>query len=202
NAITVTGNEVRFVGIQTADAGSGTDRVGIGLGDGNWTPTTTVITNAVVTRNLIHDIVEEKTFSAVGIVLGPSGTSGTGNVVADNMIYNVRANGTSGDQGIGVGVSGGDGDKVVYNSVLMSGDIDPGASTTATQSEAGIRVSATAATNLTLKNNAISIDVPSNTATLKHYAIVAPTSTYNWGTGGANNNDYFVNAANTQMAVG
>src|SRR5205085_445546 len=140
-------------------------------------------------------------FSALGIVLAGIG-SPSGNVVANNVLYNVRANGTSGDQGIGIDVSAGTGDTVAYNSILMTGDIDPGASTTATQSEAGIRIAATAPTNLTLKDNAISVDQTSNTATLKHYAIVAPSTSYAWGTGAANNNDYFVNGANTQMVLG
>ncbi|MBV9209951.1 MAG: VCBS repeat-containing protein [Acidobacteria bacterium] len=123
-------------------------------------------------------------------------------MVANNMLYGIRANGTSGDQGLGIGIAGGDGDKVVFNSILLTGDIDPGTSTTATQSEAGIRISSTTPTNLTLKNNAISVDVTSNTATLKHYTIVAPSTTYAWGTGGSNNNDYFINGSNTQMALG
>lgn len=201
NAVNITRNEIRFVGILAADAGAGTDRVGIGVGDFSWTPTTTAITNATVTRNLIHDIVEEKTFSSVGIVLGPSGTTATNNLVANNMIYNVRANGTSGDQGLGIGIAGGDADKVVFNSISLTGDIDPAASS-ATQSEAGVRVSSAAAvTNLMFMNNAISVDVTSNTATLKHYTFVKPSATYSFGTGGSNYNDYFVNAANAQMVL-
>lgn len=202
NAVAVTANEVRFVGIQAADTGGGTDRVGIGMGDFNWTPTTTAITNAVVTGNLVHDIVDDKTFSAVGIALGTSGTAATANLVANNMIYNLHANGTSGDQGVGIGVSGGDGDKVVYNSVSLGGDIDPATATTATQSEACFRISSASATNLTLKNNIGSIDATSNTSTLKHYAVVIPSGTYNWGTGGSNNNDWFFNGGNTQAVLG
>ncbi|MCU1267767.1 MAG: hypothetical protein JWM21_4085 [Acidobacteria bacterium] len=201
NAINITRNEVRFVGILATDTAGGTDRVGIGVGDFGWTPTTTAITSATVTRNSVHDIVEEKTFSAVGIVLGPSGITATNNLVANNMIYNVRADGTSGDQGLGIGIASGDGDKVVFNSISLTGDIDPGTSSTATQSEAGVRISSATATNLTFKNNAISVDQTSNTSTLKHYAFVKPSATYSFGTGGSDYSDYFVNAINTQTVL-
>ena len=202
NTINITRNEVRFVGILAADTAGGTDRVGIGAGDFNWTPSTTVITNASVTRNSVHDIVEEKTFSSVGIILAPSGVTTTNNLVANNMIYNVRADGTSGDQGVGLGIgAGGDGDKVVFNSISMTGDIDPGTSTTASVSEAGVRISSAGSTNLTFKNNAIFVDQTSNTAALKHYAFVKPSATYSFGTGGSDNNDYFVNGSNTQMVL-
>ena len=197
----VSENEVRFVGLVLPQAASGSDRVGIGIGTNTWTPSSTSVSNTTVTRNLVHDIVDEKTFSAAGIALAGSG-SPSGNVVANNMVYNVRANGTAGDQAIGLGVGAGDGDRVVHNSVLMTGDMDPGASTTSSVSAAGIRVSAATVANLTLKDNISSVDVTSNTATLKHYAIVIPSATYAWGTGGSNVNDLFVNAANTQMALG
>jgi hypothetical protein len=83
----------------------------------------------------------------------------------------------------------------------MTGDLDPSGSTNSSISSAGLRIASTTPANLTLKNNAISVDLTSNTATLKHYAIVAPSTAYAWGTGGANNNDYYVNAANTQMVL-
>jgi len=35
-----------------------------------------------------------------------------------------------------------------------------------------------------------------------HYAIVAPATTYAWGTGGSDNNDYYPNPANAQMVLG
>lgn len=201
NVVTISQNEVRFVGEVVANGASATDRVGIGVGGDNWVPTSSTVTSSVITRNLVHDIVDEKTFSSVGILVAGSG-SPSSNIVANNMLYNVRANGTSGDQGVGIGISDGNGDIVAFNSILMTGDIDPGASTTATQSQAGIRIASTTPTNLVLKNNSISVDNSSNTGTLRHYAIVAPSTSYAWGTGAADANDYYTNSGNAQMVLG
>jgi|GEM_PF-2691768 len=201
NNVTVTQNEVRFVGLLYAQAGSGTDRVGIGVGGNSWTPVSTTITNSTISRNLVHDVVEEKTYSAVGIVVAGSG-SPSGNLVANNMIYNIRANGTAGDQPVGLGIADGNGDKVVDNSILITGDLDPGSTTSASVSGAGILISATTPTNLILKDNIVSVDLTSNTTSLKHYAIVAPATTYAWGTGGLDFNDYYPNAGNPQMVLG
>jgi hypothetical protein len=155
-----------------------------------------------VTRNLIHDVVDERTYSAIGIGLAAAGT-GTGNVIANNMMYNLRGNGTAGDMTVGLCLSAGDGDKVVYNSMLLTGDLDPsGGPSSSSVSSAGIRIVSASVTNLTLKNNISNVDLTSNTSTLKHYAIIAPATSYAWGTGGANNNDYYVNASNTQMVLG
>ncbi len=199
--VSITGNEVRFVGGTYATTTSGADRMGIGLGAGGWSPTATATINSVVTGNLIHEVVEERTYSAVGIIVAGSGTP-SANLVANNMIFGVRSNGTAGDQSIGLGIGGGDGDTVAYNSISLSGDLDPGTATSASYSGCGIRISSTTPANLTLKDNIISVDYTSNTATLMHFAIVAPATTYAWGTGGSNNNDYFVNAANPQMVLG
>jgi len=201
NAGTISGNEVRFVGGDLANMVSGTDRAGITIGtDASWTPTSTAVSNTSIVRNSIHDIVDELTFSAVGIISGSS-SSPSSNIIANNMIYNVRADGTSGDQTVGIGISAGNGDKVVYNTVSMTGDLDPGASATSTVSAAGIRIASTTPTNLTVANNIVSVDVTSNTSTLKHYAYVAP-SLYAFGTGFTNYNDLYINAANTQMVLG
>lgn len=197
---TITQNTVRYVGGPLASTTAGADRIGIGLGSTFWTPTTTVVTNSSVTRNLIHNIIEERTFSAVGIVVGGTGTP-SNNIVANNMIHTVLANGTVTDQGVGIGIGAGNSDVVAFNSFNTAGDIDPTGTTTATQSLVGIRVSATTVTNLTLKNNISVVDVTSNTATLKHYSVVAPAS-YSWGTGGSNHNDFYVNTANAQMVLG
>jgi trimeric autotransporter adhesin len=195
-------NEVRFVGVQIAQAASGGDRVGIGVGgfDGPSTPTTN-ISGASVIKNNIHDIVDEKTFSAIGITIAGTGTP-SANTIANNFISNIRANGTSGDQTIGINIVAGTGDRVVFNSISLTGDLDPGASSSASVSAAGIRINSTTPANLTLKNNLVSVNISSNTASLKHYAIVAPATSYAWGTGGADNNDYYVNPANTQMVLG
>ncbi|MGA9116137.1 MAG: BNR-repeat neuraminidase N-terminal domain-containing protein, partial [Bacteroidota bacterium] len=200
----ITRNEVRYVGGYYANTTSGTDRVGIGLGAGTGWPgaVPTTVTNSSVTRNLVHHIVDERTYSAVGIGVAGSGTP-SGNLVANNMVYAISANGTSGDEAAGVCIAGGDGDRVVFNSVRMEGDMDPSAgATAATQSASGIRITTVGVANLTLKNNITAVDVTSNTATLKHYGVIAPSTGYAWGTGGSDNNDYYVNPANTQMVLG
>jgi hypothetical protein len=203
NLATITLNEIRFVGGTFALSSGGRDRVGIGLGSEFWTTTNTFVTNSTVTRNLIHDILDARTFSAVGIVLGSS-ASPSSNTVANNMIYNITANGTAGDQGLGIGIGAGDGDKVVYNSIAMRDSLDPGAASTSSVNSAGIRIANLNPTvaNLTLRNNAISVDVSSKTSTLRHFAIVAPSATFGFGTGVLNNNVYHTNTANPQMALG
>ncbi|MBX7241535.1 MAG: T9SS type A sorting domain-containing protein [Bacteroidia bacterium] len=197
----ITNNEIKYVGITFGETATGADRVGIGVGAAGWSPTATAVNNFTVTGNTIHHIKEEKTFSAVGIIVAGTGTP-SNNLIANNIIYDVLANGTAGDQSVGIGIGAGDGDKIVYNTILMTGDLDPGASTSATQSAAGIRIATATPTNLTVKNNLISIDVSSNTNTLNHYAIVAPSISYAFGTGGLDYNDYYINTSNTQMKTG
>lgn len=204
NNVTVSNNEIRSVGSSPSlPVGASGDRVGIGIGTDEWLTLFgyTSVTNSRITGNIIHDIIEEKTRSAAGIIVSGSGNP-SNNVVANNMIYNVRSNGTFGEQCVGIGIGAGNGDKVVFNSVRLEGDIDTGSVTTATGSTAGIRVGSFSAQNLTLMNNIVSVDINSNTASLDHYAIVVPSSSYTWGTGGIDYNDYHINASNLQMKLG
>ncbi|MEX2190961.1 MAG: fibronectin type III domain-containing protein [Bacteroidota bacterium] len=203
SGITISGNTIRSLGSihPNVPDGAGDDRAGIALGGDEWPPTffgTSAISNAVVTGNVIQDIVEESIQSAVGILIAATGSS-TNNLIANNMISGVRANGTSGNYAAGIGYHSGQGDKVVFNSIRMEGDIDPSTSTAATGSNIGINVRG--GSNLTVKNNIISADLASNTGTLEHYAITVPSS-YNWGTGGLNYNDYSINTSNAQMKLG
>ncbi len=204
NTATVADNEIRFVGGDFANRSTFGKAIGIGVGSetGPTSPNLTVITNSTITRNLIHDIVDERTGSAVGIMIGEDATAASTNTVVNNMIYNVRANGTVSDHSAGIAIAGGNGDKVVFNSIYMTGDLDPTGAASATQSSVGIRIVSTTPANLTLKNNAIHLDQTSNTVTLRHYAVVAPSTGYLWGTGGSDYNDYFINAGNAQMAFG
>jgi photosystem II stability/assembly factor-like uncharacterized protein len=209
NNLGITQNEVRFVGGDLANSPTATisDRVGIGLGSDVWPATQTFILNGNISRNSIHDIVDERGASAVGIVLADQySINPTKNYVANNMIYGVRSNSsTPGKQAVGIAISYGRADTVVYNSVRLSGDLDPAGAADATQSAVGIRISAAAAIFLTLKDNITSVDVSSNVSTLKHYCIVAPATNYNWGSGGtsgANYNDYHAPATNPQMVLG
>jgi len=208
NLSTVSGNAVQFVGGDFANTTAGTDRMGIAIGNESWSsaPGTITSSNYTVTKNIIHDIVDERTFSAVGINLAnTNGATGTTSLVANNFIFNVRANGTAGDAGIGLGIAGGGNDRVVYNSISMTGDIDPGAAANATQNDAGIRVAnANSASHfgLVLEDNSIYVDVSSNTVTVLHYDIVVNSAAYVFGAGGMNFNNYFFPVANAQMRTG
>ena len=121
NAAAILQNEVRFVGILITQTATGSDKVGIGIGglDGP-NPTTTNVTGTLVQRNKVHDIINEKATSALGIVLASAGAP-SGNLVVNNFIYNVRANGTGSEQCIGIDVAAGNGDSFLYNSIAMTG---------------------------------------------------------------------------------
>lgn len=200
NAV-VTLNEVRFVGKIFGQSTSLNDCNGIGIGGYDIPSFGTPVTNTTVSRNKIHDIINEKTFSAAGMILGNSAAAASNNIISNNIIYNVRANGTSGDKGVGLFIEACNGDKVVYNSVNMSDmDIDPSGTTSATESCMGIRVQSTA-TNLFLKNNISKVNLTSNTSSLKHFSITIGTSTHAWGTGGCDNNCYYVNTSNSQNVL-
>ncbi len=206
---TVSRNTVQFVGCLEPQACTGTDRIGIGIGSESWSSTdSTTITSLgyTVTKNIIHDIAEENTFSTVGIKLSTTQSGGaTNNLVANNFIYNIRANGTSGDQLCGIGISGGNGDSVVNNSISITGDMDPGISTSSSNYGNAIRIpGANAANNANfiVRNNSIYLDVNSNTATVHFYAITLNSAAYVFGTGALNNNNYYVNAANPQLFTG
>jgi hypothetical protein len=204
NNCAITYNTIQFIGGDFANTSAGADRVGIALQSESWSATVGVSTNYSIHHNIIHDVLDERTFSAIGI-LHAAGNSGspTNHMIYNNFIYNIRSNGTSTDQGIGIAIAGGAADVIAFNSISMTGgDIDPPGTTTATQSNCGIRISSTTPINLTLKNNIINVDLSSNTASLNHYAIVAPTTGYPWGTGGLNYNDYYINSSNAQMKIG
>ncbi len=202
NGAVVTANEVRFVGGAFGNTTAGSDRTGMGIGafDGP-SPTATVMIGATVTGNNIHDIVEERTFSALGLVLASISIPST-NTVANNFINRVRTNATTGDQGIGLEIFRGDGDQVVFNTVsLVSPDTDPVGTVTGNESNIGVRIAGAAVTNLTFANNLVNADVSSNTPGLRHFAIVAPAA-YVWGTGSSNYNNYYVSGTNAQMSLG
>ena len=205
----VSRNTVQFVGGDLANTTAGADRCGICIGGENWTVTdSTTITSGdyTVTRNVIHDIVDERTFSAIGIKLGTTrGGAATNNLVANNFIYNIRSNGTAGDQPVAIGYANGHTDRIVFNSISMTGDMDPGAAAVASTYGNAIRVTQANGSNnanLTLMNNSIYLDVNSSTATVHYYAITLNTNAYSFGTGGLNFNNYFINASNAQLRTG
>ncbi|HEX8737036.1 MAG TPA: Calx-beta domain-containing protein, partial [Pyrinomonadaceae bacterium] len=207
---TVSRNIVQFVGCLDAQTCTGADRMGIAIGAESWSVTdTSTITSAnyTVTKNMVHDVVEENTFSAVGIRLGTTQSgSPTGNLIANNFVYNVRADATSGDQTCGIGVAGGNGDRIVFNSLSLTGDVDPLASAASTTYGNAIRINGANGTNnanFVVQNNSIYLDLSSSsTAALRFYAITLSSNTYSFGTGGLNYNNYYINPANTQLRTG
>jgi hypothetical protein len=203
-------NTVQFVGGQFADTTANGDRVGIGIGQESWSaaPNTSTSNTYTVTNNVIHDVVEERGLSAVGLLLATTGGgSATNNVVANNFIYNVRSNGSSGDQTVGLGIAGGFSDKVVFNSIALTGDVDPSASASAAGNYgSGIRIanpSGATHANLTLMNNSVYLDLTSSSnAAVRFYAISGNSAAYSFGTGGENYNNLYINPANTQLQTG
>ncbi len=200
-------NTVQNVGGPFTGTTAGADRIGIGAGSESWssTPTTTTGGNYTVIQNKIHGIKEERTFSALGILCA-STRSGvpTNNLIANNEIYDVLSNGTAGDVGWGIGHSGStSGDIIAFNSIYMTGDLDPaGGAVDATQTSGGIRVAVTADSNTTVKNNSVYVDLTSNNAALLKVCIQMPTATYQFGAATLNYNDYYYPASNTQMNLG
>lgn len=200
DSATVSGNEVRFIGTLNNQAAGGNDRVGIGLGGFECpVPTVTDFSNGIVTQNNIHDIVEEKTFSAVGLQLAAINTQPTGNLIANNMIANVHSNATSPDFGIGLYIYSGNTDEVLFNTVQMvCTDRDSGSATTATQPDMGIRFFTNALTP-DFQNNLVYLNEASSTTTVINYAMVAPSAGYVWGT--SNYNNYAILSSNAQNAL-
>ncbi len=207
----VSRNTVQFVGGDLANTTAGADRCGICVGNENWgvTESTTITSGEyTVTKNIVHDVVEERTFSSVGIRIGTTrgANNPTNNLVANNFIYNVRSNGTTGDQVAGIGYVSGHTDRVVNNSISMTGDMDPGAAAASLTFGNAIRVSGantTSHANLTMMNNSIYLDASSSsTAAMRFYAITLNSAAYSFGTGGLNYNNYYINPSNTQLQTG
>jgi len=200
NLCSITNNSVQFVGGLFATTTAGSDRCGIGVGTGTWSAsstTTTTGSNYTVTGNVVHDIIEERTFSSAGMIIGVT-LSGpkTNNLIANNVVYNVRANGTAGDQCVGIGSAGGPGDRFIFNSVSITGDMDPAGTTTASSSPIAVGIAkhlaAAADTAALFSDNSILVDANTNTTTLLKAPIVGPAVGYAWGSGGLRNNDYWV----------
>lgn len=194
-------NVFRHIGGTFATTTTGTDRVAIALGtDASWTPTSTFVANADISRNEIFNVVDERTFTAAGIVVGTNANP-SNNRIVNNVIYGIRSNGTASDQTVGIGLAASSGDTVAFNAINLSGDLDPGSSTATAIPSTGLRISSTSVVNLVMVNNAISVDFTSNTGTLNHNAIQIPAG-YNIGTGVANNNIYHIGASSQMRNFG
>ncbi|MES2774670.1 MAG: choice-of-anchor D domain-containing protein [Bacteroidota bacterium] len=206
NNCLISQNLVQNVGGTFTGAPTGTDRVGIAAGTDAWstTPGTTTGGNYTITRNKIHAIKDERTFSAIGIICASTrGGAPTNNIITNNEIYDVLANATSPDGAWGIGHSGNDGlDLIAYNSIYMVGDLDPAPTATATQTHGGIRVAVAADGLITIKNNSVFVDLTSNTAALLKVCIQMPSTSYNFGTAEMDNNNYYYPVTNPEMRLG
>ncbi|HEX5653881.1 MAG TPA: hypothetical protein VFX58_12455 [Chitinophagaceae bacterium] len=207
DGIQVSGNEIRFIGANYAGTTLGSDRIGIAFSeDGTHPATAVMVKNALVNRNRIHDLVDERTFSAIGIMIAAAeGANPTNNVIANNMIYDVRSNGTGSDGTIGIEAMAGNTDKFVYNTIYLTGDTDPDPSATAPdQSGFGLAITATTVSNPLLRNNLLYMNLSSSSnPTLKHASISIPNPfSWPWGSGNSDYNDLYFNNANTQANLG
>lgn len=204
----VSRNTVQFVGCLEAQACLGADRSGIAIGSESWaTNASATITssNYTVTNNIIHDIAEENNFSTIGIQLATTQSGGaTNNIVANNFIYNIRSNGITTDQLCGIGIAGGNGDRVEFNSISITGEQAPIPNSLTWG--AAIRIpGANAANNanFSIRNNSIYLDASSSgTAGVRYYAISLNSAAYSFGTGGLNHNNYYINPANSHLQTG
>jgi hypothetical protein len=152
NGTSIVGN--RIGGIDTNESA---DAIGIGLGLQDVSNTATLVgggvINALVARNQIAGIVSTSAtgFSAAGIAVA----GGTGiNTIANNMITGVISPATAPDAVAGIFVAGSatSSTRVVFNSVLMSGDRG---SVAAQTPSFGIATVGTAGASLELRNNIV-----------------------------------------------
>jgi hypothetical protein len=203
----ISNNVIQNVGGTFLGTSSGADRFGIAVGSESWgnPPSTTTGGNYTVTNNKVRGVKDERFFSAIGILCS-STRSGvpTNNVIANNEVYNVLSNGTAGDACFGIGHNGNNSnDLIAYNSIYMTGDLDPvGSSGNATQTCGGIRVYTLADSNTTVKNNSVYVDLTSNNAALLKCCIQMPSAAYKFGSASLDFNNYYYPAANPEMVVG
>ncbi|MES2689322.1 MAG: T9SS type A sorting domain-containing protein [Bacteroidota bacterium] len=180
----VSNNEVVYVGKKLAYNSVG-DAAGIMLSQ---------VQNSRVSGNRIHDVINEKGYSASGIQL-TSSASGL-NVISNNVLYNILGNSSVAGKGTsGILISASTNDSFLFNTISMQGDLDSAGLANATISAFGIFI--TSALNPVLNNNIINVDLASNNA-LTHAAYSIPTS-FSWGTGSSDYNSVYINPANTKM---
>ncbi|PQJ13115.1 hypothetical protein CJD36_005065 [Flavipsychrobacter stenotrophus] len=182
NGINIRGNNIGGINSSaSADVG------GIIAGFGNsgilFTNTTgSEVSNATITNNIVDNINQSNTWSAVGIALAASST-GT-STIANNMVTRVFAKGTSSDFSSGIFIGGGLAGAVnlFYNSVYITGSY-----TGAGVPSYALAVSGTNPV-ITMKNN---IFVYSASNGVTGYAAGFASSTFSNVT--SSNNDFFSN---------
>ena len=212
NYCEISGNEVMFIGGPRGVYGFGTDLIGIAVEKLAWDHSytaTNIGRNYRVMNNKIHDIKMEEGFSTAGIVAASSSDAGpTNNLIANNEIYNILSNGSNGRQIAGIGKISGTNDRIVYNSIYLTGDVDPSGTASSLDTCGGGILCRTVSSNdsaMLIANNSIYLDLKQNRDSIRiktKYCILTPDPGYNWGTGGIKNNDYYFPAANTKMRTG
>lgn len=212
NYCEISNNEIMFIGGPRGVYGFGTDIIGIAAEKLSWdnnSVTGNSGKNYKILNNKIHDIKMEEGFSAAGMIVASSSLlTPTNNVIANNEIYNVICNGNTARQLVGIGKISGTNDKIVYNSIYLTGDADPPGTASAIDTTGGgiiVRASSTNDSAILVANNSIYIDIKQNRDSIRtrsKYCIITPVSGYNWGTGGILNNNYYFPAANTKMKTG
>ena len=195
DSIVISGNTVSEIN-QT----SSPDVFGISLGFGTSMSATTTagndVTNAIVSKNIIGNIINSGTFSAYGIGLSAV-TTGT-STISNNVIYGVTANGTSGDFGGGIVLGGGIGSttRVFYNSVSFSGTIQ--GATAASQVAACLAVTASTAPTLDIRDNILSNTQLGNASATVRFVSIGlgySSTTGNYAGLTSNNNDLYCTGA-------
>lgn len=149
------------------------------------------VTNAVISRNQIHDLDMTSTFGAYGINIS-NGTGTSGITIHNNLIYNIFAYGggvSTFNNPFGIRITGGNNHKLYYNSVNLSGEFT---STSNTHISSAFLITNTAATGTTLKDNIFANTMTGVTGT-KCYAAYVPSGTYFTA---IDHNDYYVSGAN------
>ena len=209
DGVLITGNTIRYVGGDYANTSAGSDRCGIALAtDTDWSttapPLTVYVRNAIVRNNHLYNIIDERTFSAIGILISVAdGVNNTSNLIANNIISQVKSNPTSPNQFAGIALNGCKSDKVVFNSIYSTGDSDPHASASVpTRNSFGITINTTNVMDIMIKNNIVHIDVTSSSAPALQHADINIPASYSWGAGMSNYNDIRVAPANPQANAG
>lgn len=198
----VRANLVRNTGLPEWNGAVGADRFGIALGDYAWPPVSpTALRNSRVDGNIIENIFEQGTRSAVGILLAPA-AGATGNVIVNNMVRDVLANGAGADHAAGIAVSGGSGDVVAFNSIRLSGDLDTAGSPPAANGATGLRIGTPEPVALTVANNILSLNVTADDTLLTHQAVVVPSNDLVFAAPGLDRNNYDVPPDSTLYQVG
>ncbi|TAE90191.1 MAG: hypothetical protein EAY81_01100, partial [Bacteroidetes bacterium] len=201
--INIDNNEIRFVGVLFTQTAIANDRAGISLAsDATWLGLSVFVKRARITRNKIHDIVDEKANSVAGIIVAAAdGTANTANVVANNDIYAIRTNGSLSRQTVGIGLSYGRNDSILFNTINLNGDLDPVGTNNSTTSSFGLSIANSWVANPIIQNNIISVNLSSNTSSLFHAVINIPSG-FVWGNGLSNNNLLFASPVSPQMRLG